>query len=58
MILLEIDPAGLAILEFESDAPRSVDVNRVSPWVEALQGMKVEARNVHFLGTDSYIETV
>jgi hypothetical protein len=58
MVLLEIDTAGLAIFEFESDAPWSIDVDRVAPWIETLQGVEVEARNVHFLSYDSDVETV
>jgi hypothetical protein len=37
MILLEIDAAGVAILEFEGDAPRSIDMDRVPLRIEALQ---------------------
>jgi hypothetical protein len=58
MILLEIDAAGLAILEFEGDAPWSINVRRITLRIESLQGMKVETRNVHFLGSDSDIKTV
>jgi hypothetical protein len=58
MVLLEIDSAGFAIFEFEGDAPWSIDVDRIALWAESLQGMKVEARNVHFLGSDGKVETV
>ncbi len=58
MILLEIDAAGFAIFEFESDAPWSIDVDRVPLRIEALQRMEVEAGNVHFLRSDSDIETI
>src|ERR1700691_3454219 len=58
MVLLEIDAAGFAIFEFEGDAPWSIDVHRITLRIESLQGMKVEARDVHFLGSDSNIETV
>ena len=58
MILFEIDAAGFAIFEFEGDAPGSIDVNRIAPRVESVQRMKVEARNVHFLGSNRNIEPV
>src|SRR5215207_140562 len=58
MILLEIDAAGVAVLEFECDAPRSIDVDRITPRIEPVQGVKIEARKVHFLGPDGDIETV
>jgi hypothetical protein len=58
MVLLEIDAACIAVFEFERDAPRSIDVDRIALGIESLQGMKVEARNVHFLGSDSDVETI
>src|SRR5258708_1274147 len=58
MVLLEIDPTGFAILEFEGDAPRSIDVDRIALRIEPLQGMKVEARNIHFLGSDGDVEPI
>ena len=58
MVLLEIDVAGLAILEFEGDAPWSIDMNRIALRIESLQGMKVETRNIHFLGSNDDIETI
>jgi hypothetical protein len=58
MILFEIDAAGFAILEFESDAPGSVDVNRIPRGIEPVQGMKVEAGNVHFIRPDRDVEAI
>jgi hypothetical protein len=58
MVLLEIDATGLAVFEFERDAPRSIDVDRIAFRIEPLQGMKVEARDVHFLGSDGDVEPV
>src|ERR1700680_5276727 len=58
MILLEIDATGLAIFEFEGNAPWSINVDRIAPRIKSLQGMKVEARNVHFLGSDGDVETI
>jgi hypothetical protein len=58
MVLFEIDAVGLAVFEFEGDAPRSIDVDRIAFRIEALQGMEVEARNVHFLGSYGDVDTV
>jgi hypothetical protein len=58
MVLLEIDPAGFAVFEFEGDAPRSIDVDRIALRIEPLQGMKVEAWNIHFLGSDGDVKTI
>jgi hypothetical protein len=56
--LFEIDPAGLAILEFECNAPRSIDVNRIASRIEPMQRMKIKAWDVHFLSPDGDIKTV
>jgi hypothetical protein len=58
MVLLEVDTAGFAIIELESDAPRSIDVNRITFRIESVQGMKVEAGNVHFLRPNRDVETI
>jgi hypothetical protein len=58
VILLEIDPAGVAIFEFERDAPRSVDMDRIAFRVKAVQSVKVEAGDIHFLGVGGDVETV
>jgi hypothetical protein len=58
MVLFEIDATGLAVFEFEGDAPWSIDVDRIALGIEPLQGMKVEARDVHFLRSDGNVETV
>jgi hypothetical protein len=58
MILFEIDMVGFAIVEFERDAPRPIDMDRIALLAEAVQGMKVKARNVHFLGAHSNVETI
>jgi hypothetical protein len=58
VVLFEVDPAGVAIFEFERDAPGSIDVDRIALWIETVQRMKVEARDVHFLNADSDVETV
>src|SRR5260370_40713263 len=43
VVLLEIDTAGFAILEFEGNAPRSIDVDRIARRIESVQRVKVEA---------------
>jgi len=58
VILLEIDSTSLAVCEFESNAPRSIDVNRITSRIEPLQGMKIETGDVHLLGPDGNVETV
>jgi hypothetical protein len=58
MVLFEADPASLAAFKFKGDAPRPVDMDRITLGVEPLQGMKIEARNIHFLGSDSDLETI
>ena len=58
MVLLEVDAACLAIFEFKCNAPRTVDVDRIALRIEPVQGMKVEARDVHFLSSDSKVETI
>ena len=58
MVLLEIDATGIAIFEFESDAPRTIDMDRIAPRIESLQRMKIEAGNIHFFGPDGDIEPI
>jgi len=47
MVLFEIDSTGVGCVEFECDAPGSVDVNRVASRTETLECMKIETRQVH-----------
>jgi hypothetical protein len=58
VVLLEIHAAGFVILEFKGNAPRSIDVDRITLRIESLQGMKVEARDVHFLCSNGNVEAV
>ena len=58
VILLKINPAGVAIFKFKSDAPRSIDVDRITLRAKAVQSVKVEAWDIHFLGAKGDIETV
>ena len=51
MILLEVDLAGIAALEFEGQAPGAVDVNGVAPGLEAFQRVEIKARQVYLPGT-------
>ena len=50
MILLEIDRESIALVEFEGNAPRAIDMNRVAKRNEAAKRMKIEARQVHVFG--------
>ncbi len=47
MVLFKINPECVARIEFESDAPRAIDMNRVAGWNESLQRMKIKAWQVH-----------
>ena len=58
MILFEVDAPGVAILEFERDAPRSIYMDRIAQWFEASQGMEIKAGDVHFLGSYDDVEAV
>ena len=55
MILLVVDAIGITILEFERDAPWPVHVNRIANWL-AMQSMKIEAKQIHFIGTHCNVE--
>lgn len=58
MILLEIDLHGIAIVKCECDAPWAVDMHGIADRPEALQGMKIETGDIHFLWHGSRIKTV
>jgi hypothetical protein len=58
MILLEIQHMGVAIAEFEGDAPRAIDVNREAGRIEAPQLMEVEAGDVHVFGPAGCIKGI
>jgi len=58
MMLLQVDTYRVAIFELESDAPRTIDVDRVSGRTMAMQDMKVEAWKVHVLRSPGPIESV
>jgi hypothetical protein len=58
VVLLKINVEGVSILEFESDAPRSVDMNCVPLWVETLKGVKVKARKLQFADRRCLFETI
>lgn len=49
MILLEIDAGGIVAVEFECDAPGTVDMNGVPSGIMASQGMEVDAGEVHVI---------
>lgn len=43
MVLFEIDTQRPPVLPLESNAPRAVDMDRISPWAGAAQPMEIEA---------------
>ena len=47
VILLEVQDIGVAIPEFEGDAPRTIHMDRVAGRVVALQAVKVETGKIH-----------
>ena len=49
MILLEVYPAGIAIFEFEGNAPWSTHMDRITRRFKASQGMEIKAGDVHFV---------
>jgi hypothetical protein len=47
MVLFKIDPESVARVEFKSDAPRAVDVNRIAGGNESFQRVKVKPGKIH-----------
>jgi hypothetical protein len=58
VILLEINAPGVAVSKLECDAPRPIDVDRIARRLEASQGMKIKAGNVHFSRPDDDIQVI
>ena len=58
MVLLEIDTEGISSIEFESDAPRSIDMDCVAGWNKASQGMEVKSRQIHLSGCGRDVQTI
>jgi hypothetical protein len=58
MILLEVDPASVAGVEFKGDAPRAIDVHHVSSRDKSLESVKVETRKVHLFRCGRGIEAI
>ena len=56
--MLEIHSARLAILEFEDDTPRAIDMNGVARRRKTKQGMEIEPGQVHILGRSCRIERI
>ncbi|MGY4365961.1 hypothetical protein ACVW1A_002026 [Bradyrhizobium sp. LB1.3] len=57
VILLEIDPIDITVFKFESDAPRTIHMDRVLDRLP-VQTMKVEAEHIHVLGKRGAIELI
>jgi hypothetical protein len=58
MILFEIDTASVARVEFKGNAPRAIDVNRVTGGDKSLQRMKIESGKVHLFRRGRGIEAI
>src|SRR3954454_5126932 len=58
VVLFEIDVEGVACFESESDAPRSVHMDRVASRVEARQRVKVVSRHVYLGDLDRFIDCI
>ena len=58
VILFEIDVEGVTSFEFESDAPRSVHMDRVASRIEARQRVKVVSRHVYLGDLDRFIDRI
>jgi hypothetical protein len=48
MILFQINVPSVAVRKFERNAPRAVDMDRVSSWLKTSQRMEVKPWQVHF----------
>ena len=58
MVLFEIDPESDTRVEFKSDAPGAVDVNRVAGGNESFQRVKVKPGKVHLFRCSRGIEAI
>jgi hypothetical protein len=58
VVLFEIDVEGVASFEFESDAPRSVHMDRVANRIKAGQRVKVVSRHVYLGNLDRFIDHI
>jgi hypothetical protein len=57
VVLFIVYAASASIPEFEGDAPRPVDVNRVANWLSA-QRVEVETKQIHFVGVDCSVQLI
>jgi hypothetical protein len=58
VVLFEINAVGMAIFEFECDAPWSINMDRIAGWIESLERVKVEAGNVHFVRPHRNVQAI
>jgi hypothetical protein len=58
MILFEIDTESVSGVEFECDAPRAIDVNRVTRGNKSLQSVKIEPGKVHLFRRGRGIQAI
>jgi len=58
MVLFKIDTESVTRVEFKSDAPRAVDVNRIAGRHESFQRVKVKPGKVHLFRRGRGIKAV
>jgi hypothetical protein len=58
MVLFEIDAGGVFAVEFEGDAPRSIDVDSIARRIETPKRVEVETGQIHVLGSFSGCEAI
>ena len=58
MILLEVYVVSIAIAKFESDAPRTIDVDRKPRWIEALERVKIVATDIQVVSRAHRVQAI
>jgi len=58
VILLKVDVGRIAVAEFEGDAPRAVDVDRVALGIEATERVEIETSKVQLLNISDRIQAI
>ena len=58
MVLFEIDPQRPPVTPFERDAPRAVDVDRITLWPRAAQRMEIKPRLIERFQTARFVKCI
>jgi hypothetical protein len=58
MVLLEVGPECMSGVEFKSDAPRSINMNRVAGRNQTLQAVEIKSRKIHLFRTGYDVQTI